>query len=126
MNDTSFLYRATMFDGEASLDWLRPGWRGLRLYGHRAKAAIEAGDSFVKADMISRADKLLTIMTGIVDSGTENPIGEIMLCVYDALRLSLLKANVEDDCSALDDFDDALRTLDRQFLKLSEMATEIR
>lgn len=126
MSKTSSTYRATMFDGEAGLDWLRPGWRGLRLYGKRAKAAIQAGDVALKADMISRADRLLTVMSGIVESGTGNQFGQVIVRIYEVLRITLLKASIEDDCAALDDYDDALRIMDQEFLKLSESTVDHR
>lgn len=115
-------YRATMFDGEPDLDWLRPGWRALRLYAQKAKAAIEDGDSALKADMISRADQLLTIMSGILEISPGSTLGPSLMRIYSALRLALLDANMSNTCEPLADFDRALRTLDDEFLKLSEGA----
>ena len=113
-------YRASMFDGEPGIEWLRPGWRSLRLYGQRAKAAIEAGDVVLKAGMILRADQLLTVMSGILDTSAGATLGPAMMRIYDRLRFCLWKANIKNDCAALDDYDHALQTIDREFLKLSK------
>jgi flagellin-specific chaperone FliS len=113
-------YRASMFDGEPGIEWLRPGWRSLRLYGQRAKAAIEAGDVVLKASMIVRADQLLTIMSGILDTNPGAALGPAMMRIYDRLRFCLWKANIKNDCAALDDYDHALQTIDQEFLKLSK------
>lgn len=119
---TTVSYRATMFDGEPDLAWLRPGWRALRLYAQKAKAAIEDGDLALKADMISRADQLLTIMSGILEINPGSTLGPSLMRIYSALRLALLDANISNTCEPLADFDRALRTLDDEFLKLSEAA----
>jgi len=126
MSHTSSSYRASLFDGEPSLAWLRPGWRGLRLYGQRAKAAIETGDLRLKSEMISRADQLLTVMTGILETGSEAALGPALMRIYDALRLALLRANVSNDCAALDDFDQSLQAMDQDFLRLTEPTVERR
>lgn len=120
--DNTISYRATMFDGEPDLAWLRPGWRALRLYAQKAKAAIEDGDTTLKADMISRADQLLTIMSGILEMTPDSTLGPSLMRIYSALRLALLDANMSNHCEPLADFDRALRTLDDEFLKLSEGA----
>ena len=119
-------YRAGMFDGEPEIGWLRPGWRGLRLYGRQAKAAIEAGDIVLKANMIVRADRLLTVMSGILDTSAGTTLGPAMMSIYDRLRFCLWKANSKDDCSALDDYDQALHTIDEEFLKLSKSKADRR
>jgi flagellin-specific chaperone FliS len=119
-------YRAGMFDGEPGVAWLRPGWRSLRFYGRRAKAAIEAGDVVLKATMILRADRLLTIMTGILDTSGGTTLGPAMMRIYDRLRFCLWKANIRNDCVALDDYDQALLTIDEQFLKLSNLKADRR
>ena len=111
-------YRAGMFDGEPDIGWLRPGWRSLRLYGQRTKAAIEAGDIVLKANMILRADRLLTVMSGILDTSDGTTLGPAMMRIYDRLRFCLWKANSKNDCAALDDYDLALQTIDEDFLKL--------
>jgi flagellin-specific chaperone FliS len=113
-------YRAKMFDGEPDIAWLRPGWRSLRFYGQQAKAAIEAGDVVLKASMIVSADQLLTIMSGALDTGTGTTLGPAMMSIYDRLRSCLWKANIKNDCVALDDYDQALQTIDQEFLKLSK------
>ncbi len=113
-------YRATMFDGRADVSWLRQGWRGLRLYGRKAKAAIEAGDIPAKAAMIARADELLNLMTGILDTSAGGKLGPALMTVYSALRFTLLRANTENSTAALDDFEAALAFLDRDMTKISE------
>jgi flagellin-specific chaperone FliS len=125
-SDLTTGYRASMFDGEPGIAWLLPGWRGLRLYGQKAKAAIQAGDIPLKSEMISRADQLLTVMTGILDTNAGSALGPALMRIYDALRLALLKANTGNDCAALDDFDQALRAIDQEFLKLTEPTAERR
>lgn len=120
--DQSAPYRAAMFDGQADLTWVRQGWRGLRLYGRRARAAIATGDSAAKADMIARADTLLTLLTGIVDSSEPGGLGPALLTIYSALRFALLRANIDNSIDALDDFEAALAILDRDMIKSSESA----
>jgi len=115
-------YRAAMFDGEPNINWLRPGWRGLRLYGRRAKAAILEGNVPHKAEMLSRADQLLTLMGGILNTGDGSTLGPALANIYTAMHLTLLRANVNNDISALDDFENALETLDREMSKHPEMA----
>lgn len=119
---TTLSYRATMFDGEPDITWLSPGWRALRLYAQKAKAAIEDGDTVMKADMIGKADQLLTIMSGILDIAPDSTLGPSLLRIYGALRLALLDANISNSVEPLADFDRALRSLDDEFLKLSEGA----
>jgi flagellin-specific chaperone FliS len=118
-------YRSTMFDGEPAIGWLRPGWRSLRLYGKRAKAAIEAGDVVLKANMIVRADRLLTVMSGILETSAGTTLGPAMMRIYDRLRFCLWKANSKNDCAALDDYDQALQTIDEEFLKLSKLKADL-
>jgi flagellar biosynthetic protein FliS len=115
-------YRAAMFDGEPNINWLRPGWRGLRLYGRRAKAAILDGNILHKAEMLNRADQLLTLMGGILNTDDGSTLGPILASIYAAMHLTLLRANVNDDISALDDFERALETLDREMSNHPEMA----
>jgi flagellin-specific chaperone FliS len=124
--ETSASYRASMFDGEPGLSWLRPGWRGLRLYGQKARFAIETGDPILKAEMISRADQLLIVMTGILDASSGAGLGPALMRIYDALRLALLKANVANDCAALEDFDQALLRIDQDLLTLTKTTAERR
>lgn len=126
MLETVSTYRASMFDGEASTDWLKPGWRALRLYGQKAKAAIRDSDMALKGEMLGRADQLLTIMTGILDTGEGTTLGPALTRVYSALRLALLDANISNNTEALDDYDRALRTLDIEFTKLTELTSERR
>jgi flagellin-specific chaperone FliS len=115
-------YREAMFDGEGSLDWIRQGWRGLRHYGRRAAAAIQSGNTLEKADMIGRANALLDVMTGILDSSSPTGLGFKLTEIYTALRLALLRANATNDLAALADYDSALTELDRDLLKLAESA----
>jgi flagellar biosynthetic protein FliS len=115
-------YRASIFDGKADVSWLHHGWRGLRLYGRRAKAAIEAGDMATKAVMLARADELLTLMSGILDTSDGSKLGPALMTIYSALRFTLLRANTENSQSALDDFEAALAILDRDMAKVSEGA----
>jgi flagellin-specific chaperone FliS len=120
--ENTLSYRAGLFDGPPSLAWLRPGWRGLRLYGRKAKAAILAGDTPLKADMILRADALLNIMSGILGTQPNARLGPALMTIYAALRYNLLRANLENSISALDDFEAALAILDRDLSNLSESA----
>jgi flagellar biosynthetic protein FliS len=121
-NDPMTAYRAGMFDGEAGIEWLSQGWRGLRQYGRKAKAAIEAGDVTTKAAMIARADQLLNVMTGILESEPGSALGAALMTIYTALRFNLLRANIENNTAALDDFEAALAILDRDMIKSSESA----
>jgi len=109
-------YRAGMFDGDSSLGWLRPGWRGLKLYARKAKAAIAAGDMPMKAEMITRADKLLVLMAGLLDTGPGTTLGPTLMSVYDAIAQMLLRANLNNDTAALDDIETALARLDRDMI----------
>ena len=115
-------YRATMFDGEAGLNWLRPGWRGLRLYARKAKEAIKTGDTAFKADMIHRADQLLTLMSGMLDTGAGTTLGPVLMNIYASLHLNLLRANIDNDTAALDEFDQAIDKLMRDILQTSEVS----
>jgi flagellin-specific chaperone FliS len=115
-------YRAGMFDGQADVAWLRQGWRGLRFYGKRAQAAMAAGDLATKAEMILRADKLLDILTGILDTESGTTLGPALMTIYTALRYTLFRANAENNPAALDDFETALAILDRDMIKSSESA----
>jgi len=110
-------YRAGMFDGETSLGWLRPGWRGLKLYVRKAKAAIGTGDIMQKAEMINRADQLLVLMAGLLDTGAGTTLGPALMDVYCAIAQMLLRANQNNDTAALDDIETALATLDRDMLQ---------
>jgi flagellar biosynthetic protein FliS len=113
-------YRATMFDGTADLVWLRQGWRGLRQYGRRARLAIEENDIAVKAAMIARADELLNLMSGILDTSEGTTLGPALMTIYSALRFTLLRANTENSIDALQDFEQALSILDRDMIKSPE------
>ncbi|HEY1858026.1 flagellar protein FliS [Acidocella sp.] len=116
-------YRATMFDGETELDWLRHGWRALRLYGRKAKAAILAGDIALKAEMMHRADRLLVLLTGILDTGPGTTLGPALTTIYGTLQTTLLRANLQNDAAALDEFDRAIETLARDMLETPEPGT---
>jgi flagellin-specific chaperone FliS len=119
-SDLISTYRATMFDGTADVNWLRQGWRGLRQYGRRARAAIEAGDTATNAAMLARADELLTVMSGILDTSEGTSLGPALMTIYAALRFTLLRANAENSLAALADFEAALAILDRDMIKSSE------
>ncbi|EKM98339.1 MULTISPECIES: flagellar protein FliS [unclassified Acidocella] len=110
---SSTTYRTSMFDGPAAMDWLAPGWRALRLYGKRARQAIEAGDGPTKIDMIMRAQTLLGTMSGIAQSGEEAQLGAALQTIYTALMFCLLRANAQNNAAALEDYDRALAQLDR-------------
>ncbi|WP_298216318.1 flagellar protein FliS [Acidocella sp.] len=114
MDDITLTYRAAMFDGEPGLHWLRPGWRALRQYGQRARLAIEANDPATKALMISRADELLTLLSGIIADDKGAALGSALGTVYAALRFTLLRANAENSVEALRDYDAALTLLCRE------------
>jgi flagellin-specific chaperone FliS len=115
-------YRAAMFDGEPNINWLRPGWRGLRLYGRRAKAAILDGNIPHKAEMLNRAGQLLTLMGGIRSAEEGTTLGPALANIYAAMHLTLLRADINNDLSALNDFERALETLDREMATHPEMA----
>ena len=123
-SDLISTYRATMFDGPADMGWLRQGWRGLRYYGRRARTAIETGDMATKAAMLARADELLTVMSGILDTSEGSSLGPALMTIYAALRFTLLRANTENSpensVAALADFEAALAILDRDMTKSSE------
>jgi flagellar biosynthetic protein FliS len=113
-------YRASLFDGLPGINWLRPGWRGLRLYGRKAKSAISAGNMLEKAEMIARADQLLTLLNNILETQGTSTLGTALMNIYAALRTSLLRANLNDDLEALDEFDNALAMLDRHMTQALE------
>lgn len=120
MDAINTTYRAAMFDGEPGLHWLRQGWRGLRYYGRRARASIEQNDLQSKALMIARADELLNIMSGVLDTTDGTTLGPALMTIYSALRFTLLRANTENSMAALEDFDAALSILDRDMVRSSE------
>jgi flagellin-specific chaperone FliS len=116
-------YRATLFDGDEELDWLRHGWRGLRLYARKAKAAMLDGDVVLKAEMLNRADRLLVLMTGILDTAPGTTLGPALMRIYATLQTTLLRANAQNDTAALDEFDRAIEILVRDMLETSEPGT---
>lgn len=122
MEAVSSLYRASLFDGAPSLSWLQLGWRGLRYYGRRAAKAMAAGDVATKAQMIARADELLTVMSGILDTSQNAALGPALMTIYSALRHSLFRATTEDSLEALRDYDVALSLLDRDLVKTADEA----
>ena len=85
-----------------------------------ARLAIEQGDIATKAAMLARADELLTVMSGILDTSEGTTLGPALMTIYSALRFTLLRANTENSDSALQDFEAALAILDRDMIKLSE------
>ena len=120
MMDTTAGYRATLFDGDAELAWLRHGWRALRLYGRKAKAAILNNDMTLKGQMITRADQLLVLMTGILDTAPGTTLGPTLMNIYGVLQTTLLRANLQNDTTALDEFDQAIENLVRDMLETPE------
>lgn len=114
------MYRTTMFDGEPSLHMLRQGWRALRYYGKRARQAMESGDIITKAHMIARADELLNVMSGVLDTTENAKLGKALMTIYSALRFTLFRANIENSLEALHDYDVALSLLDQDLVKSSE------
>ncbi len=116
------LYREGYFDGKSDIAWLAQGWKALRLYGRRARAAIEAQDMVVKAQMLGKAGQLLVVMSGILETEDGQVLGAALMTIYSALQFTLLRANVENSLAALDDFDKALALLDRDMIAASEKA----
>lgn len=110
-------YRGAMFDGEAGIHWLRPAWRALRFYGQMAAEAIEEGDRQRQAEMILRADRLLTLLTGLLDTRQDAQLGARMLRIYTALQTALFRANSRNDAGELAGFDSALEALARDLLR---------
>jgi hypothetical protein len=49
-----------------------------------------------------------------------------MMRIYDRLRFCLWKATSKNDLVALDDYDQALQTIDQEFLKLSKREADPR
>jgi flagellin-specific chaperone FliS len=115
-------YRATMFDGEAGVDWLRHGWRGLRIYARQAQTALRTGDIARKAELLARADRLLTLMAGILDTSAGTTLGPVLQRIYGQLQIALLRANSGNDAAALDDFEQAVDRLGREMLENSQGA----
>lgn len=111
-----------MFDGEPSLRLLQQGWRALRYYGRRARQAIEVGDIVTKSRMIARADELLTVMSGVLDTSETAKLGPALMTIYSALRFTLFRANTEDSLEALRDYDIALSLLDQNLAETPESA----
>ncbi len=109
-------YRATMFDGEPGTDWLRHAWRALKVYVRRAGRAIESGNLAQKADAIDKADRLLILLSGILDTGDGAKLGPKLMDVYASLHATLLRANIGDDLQALGEFEQAIDALARDML----------
>lgn len=116
-------YRMTMFEGETSLRMLQQGWRALRYYGKRAHQALETGDVQTKAQMIARADDLLNIMSGLLDTTENAKLGKALMTIYSALRFTLFRANTYNSLDALRDYDIALSLLDQDLVKTPESTT---
>lgn len=123
INSITSIYRTAMFDGEPSLRFLQQGWRALRYYGRRTRQAIEAGDVVTKSQMISRADELLTVMSGVLDTSEAAKLGPALMTIYSALRFTLFRASTEDSLDALRDYDIALSLLDQNLLETHESAS---
>lgn len=116
-------YRTSMFDDEPNLHMLQQGWRALRYYGRRARLAIEAGDVPSKARMIARADELLNVMSGLLDTSENAKLGNALMTIYSALRFTLFRALTENSLEALRDYDVALSLLDQDLVKTPETST---
>lgn len=120
MNSINTIYRTSMFDGEPDMHMLKQGWRALRYYGRRARQAVENGDVQDKAQMIARADELLTVMSGVLDTGEGANLGRALMTIYSALRYTLFRANTENSLDALHDYDVALSLLDQSLVRRPE------
>jgi flagellin-specific chaperone FliS len=116
------MYREGLFDGKPDIVWLAQGWKALRLYGRRARAAIETGDMVAKAQMLNKAGQLLVVMSGILETDEGKTLGAALMTIYTALHFTLLRANLQNSLTALDDFDQALMLLDRDMAASSETA----
>jgi flagellin-specific chaperone FliS len=121
-NDIFGGYRAAMFDGELGVHWLRPAWQALRFYGRQAAEAIEAGDRQRQAEMILRADRLLILLTGLLDTDRQAALGTRMLRVYTALQAALFRANSNNDAAELAGFDEAVEKLARDMMSKPKIA----
>ncbi len=106
-------YRAAMFDGQPGVHWLRQAWRALRHYARQAAEAIEAGDRLRQVDMIMRADRLLTLLTGLLDTSEDAVLGAHLQRIYTALQGALLRANSLNDAAELAIFEQAVDELSR-------------
>jgi len=106
-------YRAAMFDGQPSVHWLRQAWRALRYYASQAAAAMRAGDRSRQIDMILRADQLLTLLSGLLDTSEGALLGARLLLIYNALQAALFRANSRNDPDELADFELAIDELAR-------------
>jgi len=116
-------YKSTMFDGDADLAVLGNAWRALRLYSRKARTAIQAGNITEKAAMIHRADRLLVLLTGILDTSQGTRLGPKLMSIYAALQRSLLQANLSNDVESLLDFEEAIDALARDMLRSAKIST---
>jgi flagellin-specific chaperone FliS len=113
MTHQTYGYRAAMFDGQPSIQWLRPAWRALRHYARQAAEAIEAGDRQRQAEMILRADRLLILLTGLLDTRADAALGARLLLIYTALQEALFRANTGNNAAELAGFEQAIDELAR-------------
>jgi flagellin-specific chaperone FliS len=102
-----------MFDGQPGVHWLRQAWRALRHYARQAALAIEAGDRARQVDMIMRADRLLTLLTGLLDTSEDAVLGAQLQRIYTALQGALFRANSHNDAAELAGFEQAIDELTR-------------
>jgi len=114
------LYREGFFDSKPDVAWLSQGWKALRLYGRRARYAIQTSDMATKAQMLDKAGQLLVVMSGILETEPGQPLGMALKTIYTALQFTVLRANLDNSLAALDDFDRALALLDRDMMRISE------
>jgi flagellin-specific chaperone FliS len=106
-------YQAAMFDGQPGVHWLRQAWRALRHYARQAAEAIETGDRTRQVDMIMRADRLLTLLTGLLDTSEDAVLGARLQSIYGALQSALFRANSGNDAAELRGFEQAVDELAR-------------
>jgi flagellin-specific chaperone FliS len=74
----------------------------------------------LKAEMVIRADRLLVLMSGILDTGPGTTLGPALMKIYGTLQTTLLRANIQNDAAALDEFDRAVEVLVRDMLEMPE------
>ena len=67
--------------------------------------------------MISRADELLTVMSGMLRTSEAATLGPALMTIYSALRFTLLRANSHNSLEALQDYDTALSLLDKDLVE---------
>jgi flagellin-specific chaperone FliS len=61
-------------------------------------------------------------MSGILETDEGKTLGAALMTIYTALHFTLLRTNLQNSLTALDDFDQALMLLDRDMAASSETA----